>query len=68
MSTQEFENHILNSLECLENEEGESLLEQLEMRSAHTFEDLGLLTRNHGLVIQMQDGSEFQLTIVKSRD
>ena len=32
-----------------------------------TFEDRGLMTRDSGLVIEMEDGSEFQLTIVRSR-
>jgi hypothetical protein len=32
-----------------------------------TFEDFGMLTKNKGLVIKMEDGSEFQITIVKSR-
>ncbi len=32
-----------------------------------SFSDAGLLTMNEGLVVGMSDGSEFQLTIVKSR-
>ena len=28
----------------------------------------GLLTRDAGLVVRMKDGSEFQLTIVRSRE
>ena len=32
-----------------------------------TFEDAALLTGNAGLVIRTADGSEFQITIVKSR-
>lgn len=32
-----------------------------------SFEDQGIMTNNAGLVIRMADGSEFQLTIVKSR-
>ena len=34
---------------------------------AETFEDAGVLTRNHGLVVRMADGSEFQLTVVRSK-
>ena len=32
-----------------------------------TFEDHGLLTSDAGLVLTMEDGSEFQLTIVQRR-
>jgi len=32
-----------------------------------TYDDAGILTMNKGLVIEMPDGSEFQITIVKSR-
>ena len=32
-----------------------------------TFEDAGVMTYNEGLVIELPDGTEFQLTIVQSR-
>ncbi len=32
-----------------------------------TFEDAGVMTYNKGLVLELPDGSEFQLTIVQSR-
>ena len=32
-----------------------------------TFEELGMMTNNKGLVITMQDGTRFQLIIAKSR-
>ena len=35
--------------------------------SVATFEDVGLLMRNKGLVVTMDDGTEIQLTIVLSR-
>jgi len=38
-----------------------------EIASIRTFEDSGLLTQNQGLVIRYDDGTEFQLTIVKSK-
>ena len=31
------------------------------------FEEARILTRNEGLVIKTEDGSEYQITIVKSR-
>jgi len=38
-----------------------------EIRRVETFEEVGMLTNDAGLVITMQDGSEFQVTIVQSR-
>jgi len=35
--------------------------------SVHTFEEAGVPSEDRGLVVTMSDGSEFQLTIVKSR-
>lgn len=37
------------------------------LESVETFEDRGVLTRDHGVVIRMGDGAEFQITIVQSR-
>lgn len=36
-------------------------------RDVRSFEDEGLMTNNEGLVVRMEDGSEFQLQIVQSR-
>lgn len=33
-----------------------------------TFDDHGILTRNRGLIVRLDNGAEFQLTIVQSRD
>lgn len=35
--------------------------------SAATFADDGVMTLNKGLVVRLSDGSEFQLSIVRSR-
>jgi hypothetical protein len=37
------------------------------LRRVGTFEDAGLMTRNKVLVLTLDDGSEFQLTVVQSR-
>lgn len=37
-----------------------------DLRSV-TFKDAGLLTSNDGLVVTLSDGSEFQVTVVRSR-
>ena len=36
--------------------------------SSRTFEESMILTNNKGLVIHLEDGQEFQLTIVKSKE
>ena len=41
--------------------------ETSDVSDVRTFEESGIMTRNKGLVIRLDDGSEFQLTIVKSR-
>lgn len=41
--------------------------EELEINNVRTFEDAGVLTRDAGLIINLPDGSEFQVTIVRRR-
>ncbi len=44
------------------------LAEHVEgIRQIATYDDVGMLTRDKGLVIETRDGAEFQLTIVQSR-
>lgn len=38
-----------------------------DIASALTFEDHGVLTSNRGIVLDLTDGSQFQITIVQSR-
>ena len=56
---------ILSALQYESGEDGEPILEQLE--SASSFEDAGIMTRNKGVVWRMADGSEFQITIIRSK-
>ena len=37
-----------------------------QVRNAGTFEEHGVLTNNRGLVIELENGQEFQVTIVES--
>lgn len=53
--------------EVLESFENASGMLPDEIREIRTFDEVGLLTANKGLVLTMNDGSEFQVTIVKSR-
>ena len=45
------------------NEDGE----EIKVKSVCTFDTAGLLTRDRGVVIKLEDGSEFQVSIVRSR-
>lgn len=61
MSETEMQNWLTEAidLQCEANEE--------EPADVRTFEEAGVLTMNKGLVVRLPDGSEFQLTIVRSR-
>lgn len=37
------------------------------IKALHTYDDVGMLTTDKGLVLEMADGSKFQLTIVRSK-
>jgi hypothetical protein len=60
-------NLLLDAVERAEDEERvcDELVE--EVKSVVDFESVGMLTRDAGLVIRMNDGSEFQVTIVQSQ-
>ena len=49
-------------MDALSNFEWEGGIEQV-----NTNEECGLLTHNKGVVLNLQDGSEFQITIVQSK-
>lgn len=46
-----------------------SLEDYADLQDADTrsFEQSGLLTNNKGIVVSLSDGSEFQLTIIRSK-
>ena len=48
------------------DEENEEYDESI-VKNIKTFEETMVLTSNKGLVIKLKDGSEFQVTVVKSR-
>lgn len=45
-----------------ERDDEEPLLDEVV-----SYEDAGLLTRDHGVVLRFRDGGEFQVTVVRSR-
>ena len=60
MSESEFAEYLQEALDWASNEDGMII-------GSGSFESVGMLTRNEGLVVRMKDGSEFQITVVKSR-
>ena len=60
MTEKDFEVLLADAIwEEVEEREGQSV----DIRS---FEEAGILTYNKGLVVRLKDGTEFQLTIVRS--
>lgn len=59
------DHELVDALAALLSCEDDDLLEQIA--DGHTFADAGVLTMNAGLVLRLADGSEFQLTVVRSR-
>ena len=66
MNERKFEQMLLDALDSASAELGTET--GLNDARVSTFEDVGMLTRNRGLVVRLQNGAEFQLTIVQSRD
>jgi hypothetical protein len=46
------------------SEDGEK---ESDVERSETFREAGILSNNKGLVVRLEDGSEFQITIVRSR-
>jgi hypothetical protein len=60
MTTDEFTAMLTNVLY-------ESEIDACEVESVRSFRSAGVLSSNEGAVVRMEDGSEFQLTVVQSR-
>lgn len=45
---------------------GDRLAELEDVRTIRSYEEEGVLTNNKGLIIWLKDGSEFQITIIKT--
>ena len=63
MTTTEFVEYLD---EALLNTSDEGELENPVVGTG-TFDSVGMLTNNEGLVVRLLDGTEFQVTVVKSR-
>lgn len=62
MTEQEFQDYLAELVAI-----GEDYGTLPEIRNWRTFEEAAILTNNKGLVVYMADGSEFRITIVRSR-
>ena len=60
MNEQEFVEYLDEALLFASEEDGTII-------GSATFQDVGMMTMNKGLVVRMSDGSEFQITVVKSK-
>ena len=38
-----------------------------DIHSVYTYEEVGMLTRNEGFVLRLENGDEFQVTILKTK-
>jgi len=69
MNERKMERALLELFEDIaSDEELQASLDQPALANAQvkTFEDAGLLTRDRGIVLGLEDGSEFQVTVVQS--
>ena len=57
---QQMQDYLKETLDWASNEDG-------MIKTIDTFEEIGVMTNNKGLLVRMKDGSRFQLVIVKSR-
>jgi hypothetical protein len=57
---------LLQNEEAVQEAQESFLLESCEIE-AETFEEAGVLTTDQGLVLTLGDGSQFQITILRSR-
>jgi hypothetical protein len=60
MKAFELESYLMEVFDFVQNEDG-------MIKDFETFEAKGLLTNNSGIVLKMQDNSEFQIQIIKSK-
>lgn len=63
MTPKRFENWLADAIEAHRAEEGPGD----SIRRVETTVEAGVLTRDRGLVIRFNDGSEIQITFVQSR-
>jgi hypothetical protein len=70
MNERKFERTLQEVLEAVAASSSQDRIagEELSDAGISTFEDAGVLTNNRGLVVRLQNGAEFQVTIVQSQE
>jgi hypothetical protein len=53
-------------LELIESDHDYAAAFDHQIRRVRTYEEVGMLTSNDGLVVELENGDEFQITIVAS--
>jgi hypothetical protein len=59
MNERQFNHALLDMIEEADHE-------PFRGSEVHTFREARIMTTNHGLVVKLADGSEFQITVVAS--
>jgi len=69
MEEQDFQDVLIDIFDSLSYDDGyySSIFDKLMGNNCQSFSNAGLLTCNKGVVINLKDGSHFQITIVKDR-
>jgi hypothetical protein len=70
MTTAELAALLTSLLEVVRDDEDladECHVDADELLDVCSFERAGVMTHNEGLVVSLEDGSEFQVTVVRSR-
>lgn len=65
MTERDFEAWLAQTIEITNSEDDVDIDQPMSVRS---FEESGVMTTNRGLAIQLDDGQEFQVTIIKSKE
>jgi len=60
MTNTKLQDYLIDLFDC-------DSLESGEIKYIETFDERGILSSNHGIVLTMDDGSEFQMSLVKTK-
>jgi len=64
MNAKDFTDRLM---ELLESDHDFAATLNYKIRRVRTYDEVGVLTRDAGVVVELNDRSEFQITVVRSR-